>query len=155
LENVKLDEVLLNVISKLSQKADSKNIKIELEKLDIIEIKTNKFLVQTIFINIIDNAIKYSKEKGGKILISLFKEDNNVVFKVKDNGIGINENEIENLTERFYRVDKARNRGIKGFGLGLSIVQKALEILDGEIQFLSEENKGTEVIVKFKGLKNV
>ena len=154
LENVKLDEVLLNVISKLSQKADSKNIKIELEKLDIIEMNTNKFLVQTIFINIIDNAIKYSKEEGGKILISLFKEDNNIIFKVKDNGIGINENEIENLTERFYRVDKARNRGIKGFGLGLSIVQKALEILDGEIQFLSEENKGTEVIIKFKGLKN-
>ena len=155
LENVKLDEVLLNVISKLSQKADSKNIKIELEKLDIIEMNTNKFLVQTIFINIIDNAIKYSKEEGGKILISLFKEGNNIIFKVKDNGIGINENEIENLTERFYRVDKARNRGIKGFGLGLSIVQKALEILDGKIEFISEEDKGTEVIIKFKGLKNV
>jgi len=148
-ENVFLDEVLLKVVSKLSFKAKHKNLKIEFEKTEAIEMKSNPFLINAIFINIIDNAIKYSKENG-IIKISLYKDDNNIIFEVMDTGIGINNDDLKNITDRFYRSDESRNREIKGFGLGLSIVKKALDTIGGEIKFDSILDKGTIVTIKIK-----
>ena len=148
-ENINLDEVLLKIISKLSFKAKSKNIKIEFEKLESIQIKSNPFLINAIFINIIDNAIKYSKENG-IIKISLYKEDENIIFEVMDTGIGIKKEELKNIMDRFYRSDESRNRNIKGFGLGLSIVKKALDTIGGSIKFDSIVDKGTIVTIKIK-----
>jgi signal transduction histidine kinase len=151
-ENVNLDEMLLKVVAKLSFKAKYKNIKIEFEKTEPIEIKTNPFLINAIFINIIDNAIKYSKENG-IVKILLYKDDENIIFEVIDTGIGISKEDIKYLTERFYRSDESRNRNIKGFGLGLSIVKKALDTIGGEIKFDSILNKGTIVTIKIKDRK--
>ena len=146
---VKIDEILLNVVSKLSIKAKEKNIKLNIDNLDMCDMETNPVLLQTLFINIIDNAIKYSFNDK-KIDISLKCKDDCLEFIVKDEGIGIKESEIDKLTQRFYRTEKSRNRNIKGFGLGLSIVQKLLEILGGNIKFISTENKGTEVKIVIK-----
>jgi len=142
---LKLDETLLNVISKLSKKAEEKNITLKIEKLENIELKSNKFLIQTIFSNIIDNAIKYTPENKN-IYISLYKSEK-IVFQVRDEGIGISQQDIDKITERFYRTEKSRNRNIKGFGLGLSIVKKALEAINGDIKFSSIEEKGTVVTI--------
>jgi signal transduction histidine kinase len=150
-EDINLDEFLLEVVNKLSFKAKYKNIKINFDKIEPIELKNNPFLINAIFVNIIDNAIKYSK-RNGSVTISLYKEDENIIFKVIDNGIGISKDEIKYLTDRFYRSDLSRNRNIKGFGLGLSIVKKALDTIGGEIKFDSILNKGTVVTIKIKNL---
>jgi len=149
-ELIEVDTLLLKVINDLKSKANNKHINID--KLEAIQLYTNSILLKTIFINIIDNAIKYTPENKN-IIISLYREDDNVIFEVEDEGIGIKKDEIEKITERFYRTEKSRNRNIKGFGLGLSIVKKALDIIEGKIYFESEENKGTKVKIVIKNKK--
>jgi len=151
-ELVELDSLLLKVISNLKHKANKKNINIHIKKIETIQMYSNPILLQTIFINIIDNAIKYTLEDKN-IYISLYKDDDNIIFEVEDEGIGIKKEEIEKITERFYRSEKSRNRNIKGFGLGLSIVKKALDIIEGKIYFESKENKGTKVKIVIKNKK--
>ena len=146
--SIKIDELLLNVISNLSIKAQNKNVTLKVVKLEMIDFETNPVLLKTIFYNIIDNAIKYTD--NGYVYIYLYQTKDNIVFEVKDEGIGINKNELNKIMERFYRTEKSRNRNIKGFGLGLSIVQKALKIINGEISFDSDENQGTKVIIFIK-----
>jgi signal transduction histidine kinase len=70
-----------------------------------------------------------------------------------DTGVGIKKDDLEHLTERFYRSDISRNRNIKGFGLGLSIVKKALDTIGGKIKFKSILGKGTIVTIKIKDEK--
>ena len=148
-ESVNIKEILQGVVSKLLKKANEKNISLTIEKIDDIIIQTNPVFLKAIFVNIIDNAIKYTLENK-KIFVYLYKNQNEIIFEVIDEGIGIKQNEIDKITERFYRSEKSRNRNIKGFGLGLSIVKKALDVLNGKISFESEENKGTKVIISIK-----
>ena len=148
-ENIKVDEMVLNLLSKFSRKAKLKNINIEIKKLDMCELHTNPILLQTTFVNIIDNAIKYTPENKN-IYISLINKDNEIEFIVEDEGIGISKEDIKNITDRFYRTELSRNREIKGFGLGLSIVKKCLEILNGDIFIESELNKGTKIKIVIK-----
>ena len=147
-EKIKIDELLLSVISNLSIKAKNKNVILKVIKLEMIDFETNPVLLKTIFSNIIDNAIKYTD--NGYVYIYLYQTDDKIVFEVKDEGIGINKNEINKIMERFYRTEKSRNRNIKGFGLGLSIVKKALQVINGEISFDSNENEGTKVTIFIK-----
>ena len=148
-KDVNLKSILEEVIEKLTKKAQSKNIKLNIDKIEELYLKTNPTLMKTIFLNLIDNAIKYSLENGN-VFIKLYKENNDIVFEVIDEGIGIKASEISKLTDRFYRTEKSRNRNIKGFGLGLSIVKKSLEMINGKISFESEENKGTKVKIVIK-----
>jgi signal transduction histidine kinase len=93
---------------------------------------------------LIDNSIKYSKKDNGVIQISLYK-DKNIHFIVKDNGIGIPKKDLENIMDRFYRVDESRSKKIKGFGLGLSIVKNSVELHNGAINITSSTHNGTKV----------
>ena len=95
-----------------------------------------------------DNAIKYTPEDG-QISVSLREEDGNVVWRVRDNGIGIPEEDQEHIFERFYRVDKARGRETGGTGLGLSIVKQMVRMHDGTITVRSTPGKGSEFVVTF------
>jgi signal transduction histidine kinase len=97
--------------------------------------------------NLIDNAIKYT-DSGGKIFIELRQSGNEAVLSVRDTGIGIPQEEIAHLFDRFYRVDKARSRGTGGTGLGLSIVDKIVQLHNGYIEVHSEEGVGSEFIVR-------
>lgn len=93
-------------------------------------------------INVIDNAIKYTNNKG-RVEILLSSENNMSKITVRDNGIGIPENNIPRLFERFYRVDKARSRNFGGTGLGLAIVKHIVMILNGDIEVKSKVGEGT------------
>ena len=95
-----------------------------------------------------DNAIKYTPEQG-TIHVSLKQEDDNIVWRVSDNGIGIPPEDQEHIFERFYRVDKARNRETGGTGLGLSIVKQMVKMHDGTITVRSDPGKGSEFVVSF------
>jgi two-component system phosphate regulon sensor histidine kinase PhoR len=98
--------------------------------------------MKQLLINLLDNAIKYTEE--GKITITCIEEDNKLVLRVKDTGIGIAKDHLSRIFERFYRVDKGRSRKQGGTGLGLSIVKHIVELYNGNIQVESEPGTGTE-----------
>ncbi|QTV05800.1 ATP-binding protein [Faecalibacter bovis] len=109
----------------------------------------DKTMAYEIFLNVINNAIKYSaKAENPKVEISSFCDQNFVIYSIKDNGIGIKEADKDKMFKLFSRM--SNTDGFRGNGVGLSIVQRMMERLDGSIEFESEENKGTNFILKFK-----
>lgn len=92
--------------------------------------------------NLIDNAVRYTGD-GGSVDVSVRAEDDSVVVKVADTGIGIPQRELPRIFERFYRVDRARSRETGGTGLGLSIVRHVTENHGGEVSVESELGQGT------------
>lgn len=102
--------------------------------------------VVQILVNLVDNAIKYSSE-GGHISFLAQRLDTSVVLQVKDTGQGIPSTDLSRITERFYRVDRARSREEGGTGLGLSIVKHLVQLLRGQLRIQSELGKGTTVEV--------
>ena len=93
------------------------------------------------FINLIDNAIKYTEH--GEITLSLKQSGNQVMFEIEDTGIGIPEDHIPRIFERFYVTDKSRSKMLGGTGLGLSIVKHIVLLHNGTIDVKSTPNKGT------------
>jgi signal transduction histidine kinase len=108
-------------------------------------IAADKDLLFQMLANLIDNAIKFSKENN-VVNVSLKTENHKVIITIADNGIGIDENDYEKVFERFYRTDKSRNS--QGSGLGLSMVKAIIEMHKGNI-FLSDNNPGLRVTVTF------
>ncbi|MGL5053536.1 MAG: sensor histidine kinase [Cetobacterium sp.] len=107
------------------------------------ELKIDFEKVLTILKNLVENAIVYGKRIAPEIEISIIETKNRYKIGVKDNGIGIENEEIEKIFERFYRVDKARTSNKAGTGLGLSIVKELVEKCGGKIDVISKEGKGT------------
>ena len=142
-----LDSILLGIIDSYENELNDKNIKLHIQKLESIEIKANHTLISLIFSNLIDNAIKYTP-KAKNIYISLFKT-HKIHFIIQDEGIGIPKDKLNKITDRFYRVDESRNKDIKGFGLGLSIVKNGVELHDGSLYIDSKVDAGTKVEVVF------
>ena len=127
----------------LELKADEMNIKLKV----VNECKTNfavgdRDKIQQVFINLLSNSIKYGK-KGGKTIIRFCNMDNNMLIEVSDDGIGIEQDSLDRLFERFYRVDKNRSREIGGTGLGLAIVKHILEGHNQTINVRSTKDVGS------------
>jgi len=108
-------------------------------------IKADRDKIEQVFVNLIDNAIKYTKE-GGHITVSLSRQKDEVAIIVEDNGIGIPKEYLDRVFERFYRVDKARSRELGGTGLGLSIAKHIVLLHNGKISIESELGRGTKVL---------
>lgn len=147
MEEINLKNIIENCTDILDPKAASKNIKIS-KTIDVIDmvIKGNRFLAEEIFFNIIDNAINYNI-KNGEICILAEKSFRKISIFISDTGIGIPNEAFERIFERFYRVDKSRSRLTGGTGLGLSIVKHAIELLNWDIKF-SSNNNGTTFIIE-------
>lgn len=127
----------------LELKANQMDIKLKV----VNECQTNfavgdRDKIQQVFINLLSNSIKYGKE-GGKTVIRFCNMDNNMLIEVSDNGIGIEEDSLDRLFERFYRVDKNRSREIGGTGLGLAIVKHILEGHNQTINVRSTKDIGS------------
>ncbi|OGR79245.1 MAG: hypothetical protein A3I11_08160 [Elusimicrobia bacterium RIFCSPLOWO2_02_FULL_39_32] len=107
--------------------------------------------LKQLFLNLLENAIKFNKEGGRVIVDTKLLDDKNLTISIKDTGIGIPENEVPRIFERFYRVDRARSREFGGTGLGLSIVKHIVEAHHGEIKVESKLNEGStfSVILPF------
>lgn len=143
-QEIMIDEQIRKTISLLEHKWREKDIKINV----ILEEKAffgDEDLIFQIWINLLDNAIKFSKQEG-KIDIRVFQKDRNIIVTIKDYGIGMPEDEVEKVFERFYQIDKSHSE--EGSGLGLAIVKRIIELSEGEIELQSKEDKGTNVIVK-------
>ena len=101
-----------------------------------------------ILYNLTDNALKYTPDEG-KIDVTLKADGDNLIWEVKDNGVGIPEEDQKHIFERFYRVDKARSRETGGTGLGLSIVRQLVHLHDGTVSVTSKPGEGTTFTVLF------
>ena len=103
--------------------------------------------IERVVLNILSNAIKYTPDNGViKVYVGFVYND--AYIKIIDNGIGIPEEDMERIFERFYRVDKARSRELGGTGLGLSIAKEILDKNKGSIDIKSKVGKGTEVVIR-------
>jgi two-component system phosphate regulon sensor histidine kinase PhoR len=125
--------------------------KVELEKNiedNLPEIKMDRESVTQAIVNLLDNAIKFSKEKN-KIKISLYKNKNSIVFSIEDNGIGIPDREQKKIFEKFYRVENELSHSTKGSGLGLSLVKNIMDMHKGKITVSSKLTKGSKFSLIF------
>lgn len=109
-------------------------------------IRGDRARIEQVLINMISNAIKYTHD-GGRISMTAGVKEDRVWCTVKDNGVGIPEEDVKHIFERFYRVDKARSRESGGTGLGLSIAYEIVDRHDGEIEVRSRKGKGTAITV--------
>ena len=114
---------------------------------DVPPVYADKDDIQRVILNILSNSIKYTPD-GGNIKIYVGFVYSDAYIKIIDNGIGIPEEDLNRIFERFYRVDKSRSREMGGTGLGLSIAKEILDKNGGSIDIKSEVNKGTEVVIK-------
>ncbi len=137
-----LTELTSNVYKALKPLATSKNILLEYESDIGIFSRIEKDRLWEAFYNILDNSIKYTKE-GGHVKMTVEREDNCAVITISDTGIGIAQDEVYKIFDRFYRVDKARARETGGTGLGLSIALTAVELHGGNIQVESDLGIGS------------
>lgn len=146
--NVRLDELLILTQSEFSIKNPSLEVKIDIlintnDDDHELTLEGNENLLRLILINLIDNAAKFSDNKPVSVILD-YREDQ-VVIKVKDQGIGIAQEEIPHVFEPFYRAGNAQNR--RGHGVGLSLISKIVKLHKGEIKINSILNTGTDITV--------
>ena len=127
--------------------ASSKNIKVVLRVNTPMMIVGDRMRLRQLFLNLIDNAIKYTPA-GGAVTLAMERQDSAVVFRIADTGIGIPAEDVGKIFDRFYRVDKARSREMGGTGLGLSIAKWIVELHRGTITVTSEPQKGSVFTVR-------
>ena len=137
-----LGELVKSCLENLQIEADKKNQKVEcFVTANVPTVKADKDGIERVVLNILSNSIKYT-EDGGVIKIYVGFVYNDAYIKIIDNGIGIPENDLDRIFERFYRVDKARTRKMGGTGLGLSIAKEILDKNNGRIDIKSKVGKG-------------
>lgn len=155
LESLKEDEALIfdagepvrDVFELVRQKAEEKQIMLALNQEKGVRVFADPFKIKQLLLNLITNAIVYN-EPGGSVTVGLTESGGSVVYKVSDTGIGIPNEHLERIFERFYRVDRGRSRNLGGTGLGLSIVKHIVQFYQGDISVTSELGKGTEFTVR-------
>ena len=141
--NINLDNILKEVIDNLSFAYPKQKINYISSE---IFIDSDIALLKLLFKNLIENAIKYGKDNPINIEL---KKEKKVKLIIEDFGVGISEKALHHILERFYREDGARNREIKSYGLGLSIVKEIISLLDIDIQVESQLGKGTKITLLF------
>lgn len=146
-ELMKMDSMLNDIYEDAMILSEERDIHIEYESEKDVEVYGDKVRLHQAFLNIIDNAIKYT-HNGGHITMKLWREKHYAAVSVSDTGVGIPEQDIQSIFDRFYRVDKARSQDVRGHGLGLAIVKWAIEAHHGSIDIQSSVGKGTVFTVK-------
>lgn len=147
-EKINIKDVTDKIILDYKNDLNSKNINI-VNNIQGCNINSNKSLINCVFENIISNAIKYNKPYG-RIDIDFKDEKDYIKFIIKDTGIGISKDNLQNIFNPFFREDISRSKNINGNGLGLSLVKNILEKINGNILIESEKNLGTEVLLILK-----
>jgi signal transduction histidine kinase len=136
-------ELANNIIKEFIPKAKSKNIEIAINNnTNLPAVLGDMDKVSLVLENLIDNAVKYTNN-GGKIKINIYEEKGFLIFEIKDNGVGIPQEQVERVFEKFFRSDNIVKYQTEGTGLGLYITKNIIEQLGGEVWFKSIENVGS------------
>ena len=146
-ENIVIVDFLENILKIFSHRIHAKGFGLKIEhNIQKTLMQADRFKLEQVFINLIDNAVKYTDE--GEIIITIDDDETNLIFRISDSGNGIAEEHLSRLFERFYVVDKSRSRKMGGTGLGLSIAKHIVNLHNGTIDVESELGKGTTFIIK-------
>lgn len=145
-ENLQLGEIVNRVVAQEKMTAQTRNVAITAD-VENITVSADESQMYQLVTNLVSNAVKYNKENGA-VNVGLYREGDNVVFIVTDTGIGISPEHHDKIFERFYVVDKSRNKNISSTGLGLSIVKHIVKAHNGTVAVESTLGKGTKFIVK-------
>lgn len=140
--NVNINELIEQILKRLKPIAEKQNVELVLESFRPVSADVDEVKITLAFTNLIENAIKYNKQDGW-VHVSLNADHQYFYLKVEDSGIGIPEESLEHIFERFYRVDKSHSREIGGTGLGLAITRNAILMHRGAIKAFSTEGEGT------------
>ena len=146
IENINLSELLEIIIETQTLSAKTKNIKFVTKIMPEIYANIDEMMIMRVFTNLISNAISYGKQNG-TITVELFLQENRIVSKISDDGIGISEDKLDKIWLRFYQVDPSKNGD--NSGLGLSMVKKIIELHKGEI-FVESERIKKIYILKYR-----
>jgi len=146
-EQFDLGELVTSTADQMSLLAEDKRISIECDAPEPLIVQGDRARLKQVAVNLLDNAIKYTPE-GGAINVRTSARQNRAVLEVADNGIGIPDEALPHVFERFYRVDKARSRHLGGAGLGLSIVKSICAAHSGRVDVQSKEGQGSRFTVE-------
>lgn len=150
LQQYRLDEQIRHVVMALEPQWIKKSIEIDLD-LSNVQIEADKDLLEQVWLNLVTNAVKYTPENGF-VKISIHQKNEEIDVKIKDNGIGIIEEDQKYIFESFYKVDKSRT--LKGSGLGLAITKKIVRLHEGAIRVESKKEQGSIFTVTLPIQKN-
>ncbi len=146
-EAIDLKHVVDEVTDMFQLQAQKKSLHLLSHIDEEVRVWADRDRVVQILLNLVDNAIKYSFD-GGSISLNVQRLDTSLILQVKDTGQGIPSTDLPRITERFYRVDRARSREEGGTGLGLSIVKHLVQLLNGNLRIHSEMGKGTSIDIE-------
>jgi two-component system phosphate regulon sensor histidine kinase PhoR len=145
-EPVRVDDVVASVVGIIAPRAARSRVTVTAEvPSDLPEVSADRDRLAQVLINLVDNAVKYTPEGGSVTVTARRREESTIEVAVTDTGIGIPPADLPRITERFYRVDKARSRELGGTGLGLAIVKHLVMAHGGELGIESEQERGTTV----------
>ena len=144
---VNMNAMLEQILKRLRPQAKLRNIEMTLETVREVKADVDEVKFSLAITNLVENAIKYNND-GGWVGVSLDADHQFCYIKVEDNGIGIPEDQQDNVFERFYRVDKARSRETGGTGLGLAITRNIILLHQGMIRLTSKEGEGSSFLVR-------
>jgi two-component system phosphate regulon sensor histidine kinase PhoR len=148
-EPVSLKDIIDSVMPLLDAKAEAKRITIDNTVGEgLPSLSGDRDRLNQVFVNLLDNAIKFTPEDG-RVMLAAEQKESGVVVSITDTGSGIPREEIQRLGERFYRVDKTRSRELGGTGLGLSIVKHLMQAHGGKMEIESQLGRGTKVSLFF------
>lgn len=145
-ETILLLPLALSIYEKWKQYAIDKAIHVKFHIPEDAVIACDKIYIELILDNLMDNAIKYGKQKGN---VDVYWDEELKIISIKDDGIGISPEDLPNIFSRFYRADESRGSAIKGNGLGLSIVKKLAELQNIRLVAESIPGKGSNFILQF------
>jgi len=144
---VRVEELFNNVVRDWREKLAAKNLKVIVDvSPDASTLRADETRLQEVLYNLLENAVKYSRENG-QIQLQAARRGPETVLSVSDDGAGISKEDLPRIFERFYRADKARSRELGGTGLGLAIVKHIAQLHSGRVEAESELGKGTTIRV--------
>ena len=146
-KQIDLNKLLEDILKRLNPLAEQKDILLSYDEIRKILLEADEMKLSLAISNLVENAIKYTPNKGSvKVIVDA--DHQNAFIKISDTGIGINDEDQKKVFNRFYRVDKTRDRETGGTGLGLSITHSTILLHNGSIKILSKENEGATFVVR-------
>ncbi|MEG2404588.1 MAG: HAMP domain-containing sensor histidine kinase [Oscillospiraceae bacterium] len=148
MQNVEIEQIMRHAFRTVMPKASTRGIKLKCEKPPVAVMQGDEALLESLLVNLMDNAVKACKEGDSVTLAAAIREEH-VIFAVEDTGRGMSEEVLKRIGEPFFREDKARSRAEGGAGLGLSLCFSIVKCHGGHLRFKSTEGKGTVAFATF------